>query len=257
MNCRSAENLFSAFIEEELSEEERRSLESHLMGCRRCAVSVKELRASLDLVASLPRVEASAHFDEDVMDRIRSGEALRPTLIEWLGEALRPARLRPLFLAGATVCAVWISVLLVQPHGIGPNPRIARNTEIPPSVNQTPAVASSDAGKDAATPPAPAPANAAPEAARSALASASRTGAPGPAPGAASRMASAPAGYAWADHDVPMNESAVDSTKPGAATPYQDEYILDQFYLNRSDQDGVHSIVPVSGQNTDDVYITF
>ena len=41
------------------------------------------------------------------------------------------------------------------------------------------------------------------------------------------------------------------------STPYQDEYILDQFYLNRSSENGVHSIVPVTGRPSDDVYITF
>jgi hypothetical protein len=51
--------------------------------------------------------------------------------------------------------------------------------------------------------------------------------------------------------------AGADSTLPNGENRYQDEYISDQFYLNRGDQDGVHSIVPVSGQNTDDVYITF
>ena len=67
----------------------------------------------------------------------------------------------------------------------------------------------------------------------------------------------APRGYAWADNEVPMIVTTVDSTLPNSGTKYQDEYILDRFYLNRSDQNGVHSIVPVSGQSTDDVYITF
>ena len=31
MNCRSAESLFSSYVEDEISQEERRNLESHLM----------------------------------------------------------------------------------------------------------------------------------------------------------------------------------------------------------------------------------
>jgi anti-sigma factor RsiW len=134
MNCRSAESLFSAFIEDELSQEERRSLESHLLACRRCALSVKELRATLELCSTLPTFETDAHFEEDVMDRIRSGEALRPTLIEWLRETLTPARLRPAFLAGATVCAAWIAVLMVHPS--------ATHDALTPVATRTPAAGS-------------------------------------------------------------------------------------------------------------------
>ena len=31
MNCRSAESLFSSYVEDEISQEERRNLESHLV----------------------------------------------------------------------------------------------------------------------------------------------------------------------------------------------------------------------------------
>lgn len=257
MNCRSAEHLFSAFIEDELSQEERRSLESHLMSCRRCALSVKELRASLELMASLPNVETSVHFEEEVMDRIRSGEALRPTLIEWLGEMLTPARLRPVFLAGAAVCAVWISTLLIHPGTGDLRPQVARNpAETSPSANHPPEIASSDASRDAASPAAPTRMNTTPGTARTVVAAA-------PSVTASKRNGTAaPTGatgdYAWADDQVPMNASGVDSMDSNhSGTKYQDEYILDRFYLNRSDQNGVHSIVPVSGQSADDVYITF
>ena len=49
MNCRSAESLFSAFLDDELNQNERRFLESHLLSCRRCTASMRELKASLDL----------------------------------------------------------------------------------------------------------------------------------------------------------------------------------------------------------------
>jgi hypothetical protein len=39
--------------------------------------------------------------------------------------------------------------------------------------------------------------------------------------------------------------------------PYQDEYILDQFYLNRTNGSDRTSIVPVTGRPSDDVYIVF
>ena len=123
MNCRSAESLYAAFIEDELSQEEQRSLEAHLMGCRRCSVAVKELRETLALVnaSALPTVETSPHFEEEIFDRIRSGEALRPTLIEWIGGFWTADRLRPVFLGGAAVCALWIAVIVARPGTFFPS----------------------------------------------------------------------------------------------------------------------------------------
>ena len=118
MNCRSAEPLLSAFLEDDLSQNERRNLESHLLSCRRCSQGVRELRATLEMLQTIPEVETSPHFEADLLARIRSGEGLRPSLIEWLRTYLEPARLRPLFLAGAGACAIWISVLLVGPNGV-------------------------------------------------------------------------------------------------------------------------------------------
>ena len=169
------------------------------------------------------------------MDRIRSGEALRPSVVEWLSEHLAPARLRPVFLAGAAGCALWIGFLLVNP-GMNAGPKgdgqlagtspkseqtATSNAPVPSSAITTPAAPGGDVVASA-------PARVAP----------SSTGSvPAALEGTAS--ASGPA----------------DSAQINA--PYQDEYILDQFYLNRSGEDGVHSIVPVSGRTTDDVYITF
>jgi putative zinc finger protein len=244
MNCRSAEYLFSPFLEEELSQRERRSLESHLEGCRRCSTAVEELRATVALMAELPSFETSPDFEEAVMDRIRSGEALRPTLVEWLSEWLSPARLRPVFLAGAAGCAVWVAFLLVNPivrqaptlasrpgsAATAPDTRTARSSE-------TAAPSAIPAGSDVI---ASAP-SVAPSAPPSAMAGT------GPAPVRSDRRAP----DAVASRVSPAADSAAGNGS------YQDEYILDQFYLNRSSEDGVHSIVPVTGRPSDDVYIIF
>lgn len=237
MNCRSAEQLFSSFVEDELSQRERYALESHLEVCGRCASAVEELRATVNLLSALPSYETGPAFEEEVMDRIRSGEALRPSIVDWLAEHLAPARLRPVFLAGAAGCALWIAVQVLPSlnPGSGPDPSasaprgvaagIAGNTTAP-SVGTTAA-----------------PTNVAPTAGDQVVASA-------PAAKRASSIA-APS---------TLDGTATAAGAPDSArinTPYQDEYILDQFYLNRSGEDGVHSIVPVSGRTTDDVYITF
>jgi anti-sigma factor RsiW len=241
MNCRSAEDLFSPFLEEELSQAERRELESHLDDCRRCSTAIDELRATVALMGSLPSYETSPHFEEDVMDRIRSGEALRPTLVEWLSQWLAPARLRPVFLTGAAACAAWIAFLIVNPG--------ARQATMLATHPNTQAPAATSAAKPSDAP---------------ALPSGSEVIASAPSPAPQVTTVSTPRSgdrgtfRTAAESEVASRSSQTpDSSIGNDATPYQDEYILDQFYLNRSSEDGVHSIVPVTGRPSDDVYITF
>jgi hypothetical protein len=239
MNCRSAEDLFSPFLEEELSQRERRELESHLDGCRICSTAIEELRATVALMSSLPSYETGPHFEEEVMDRIRSGEALRPTIVEWLSEWLAPARLRPVFLTGAAACAAWIAFLIVNPAGRQATMLADR------SHTQAPAASSAAKPSDAAALPSGS------EVIASAPSPASVTTGTMPGP-------SRPAFRAAAESEVASRSPQTpDSSVGNDAAPYQDEYILDQFYLNRSSEDGVHSIVPVTGRPSDDVYITF
>lgn len=240
MNCRSAEHLFSSFVEEELSQRERRLLEGHLEECSRCSEAVQEMRVTVDLLSALPSYDTGPAFEEEVMDRIRSGEALRPSIVEWLSEHLAPARLRPVFLAGAAGCALWIAVLMVNPSrdaAPGRGAQVAGTGSVAPRSEQT---APSNGVSDVAQAPA------APAGEVVATAPATRL-----APSAARSGSSGPAALNGAS----TASGSADSARINA--PYQDEYILDQFYLNRSGEDGVHSIVPVSGRTTDDVYITF
>jgi anti-sigma factor RsiW len=231
MNCRSAEELFSSFVEDELSQRERRTLENHLADCPRCSRAVEELRTTVDLLTALPSYETGPAFEEEVMDRIRSGEALRPGIVEWISERLSAGWLRPVFLSGAAACALYIAFLVGSAYMTSPNPdRIASVT--PPAAKTA---ASSTTSAPARVVPAPVvPSN-------DVVASASPR--------------RAPAGTA-VNGPVEAANTA-DSASAVQSAPYQDEYILDQFYLNRSGEEGVHSIVPVSGRPADDVYITF
>jgi len=171
MNCRNAESLFSAFLDDELSQGERRHFESHLLGCRRCSQSVRELKGAMALVndaVTASAVEMSPHFEDDLMDRIRSGEAMRPTVIEWIQSFLVPDRLRPVFIVGASACAVFVAVVLFQGGGPKPNdansPAMVSQTTKAPAT-EAPVVASTtapEASKSEKTPPATTLASAAP-----------------------------------------------------------------------------------------------
>lgn len=232
MNCRSAESLFSAFVEDELNQKERRFLESHLLSCRRCTASMRELKASMELCGALPDVETSPHFEDDVMAMIRSGEAMRPSLIDWLRGLVSIERIRPFALAGAGASAVLIASFAVN-HPLFHT--FARHTTKAPETQ--------------AAVPAKAPTPAVTEVASST---------PQPVAPAPSAKAAVKRDYAWIDHSVRASSSIPDTTVPNPGARYDDEYITDQFFLERGTDGGNNpTITPVSSSASDDVYITF
>jgi anti-sigma factor RsiW len=260
MNCRNAESLFSAFLDDELTQGERRHFESHLLGCRRCSQSVRELRGAMALVneaVTASAVETSPHFEDDLMDRIRSGEAMRPTVIEWIQSFLVPDRLRPVFLVGATACAVFAAVVLFQ-GGFwkadgGKAPAMASRS----NSNGAPAVASASEPKPATTeeatavtPPATELASAVPPA----------TSATHPIRKTAPRSNDANGIVEIADRVVPATGGQTGSLIPDPESQFVDEYVNDNFFLQRG---GVvadpqqPSLVPVSDKGSDGVYIEF
>lgn len=257
MNCRSAEPLLSAFLEDDLSQNERRSMEAHILGCRRCSLAVRELRATLELVQNVPYYETSPHFEADLMARIRSGEALRPTVVEWLRGLLEPARLRPLFLAGAGACAVWIGVMLINPSGVLQRANLARVT-VPSTQTSTPAPGPTDLSASSQASKTDVASLAAPSAG-SGTSPAERQRAGQAVPKAALSRGSNVSGDALDESDWPVPPSTQDVAIPNPGSRYDDQYITDQFFLERKDLEGSNSptITPVSDRASDDVFITF
>ena len=242
MNCRSAESLFSSYFEDEISQEERRNFESHLMGCRRCSLAMREVRATMTMLARTPEVEVqpSAHFDEDIYARIRSGEGLRPTAAEWIRELFVPARLRPAFMAGAGVCAVAIAAI-VSPfgqsflHPAAGTSSIAARPEAVSSVGLT----SREAAPGVAT-----------TTPSTTLVQTTPAGAPGANPRQRTRVLAA------ASQQTPVaGDSIVDGRidRPH----YDDQIINDTFYLERGSQGQNPAVVPVNETQGDGVYVIF
>jgi anti-sigma factor RsiW len=253
MNCRSAEPLLSAFLEDDLSQKERRSLEAHLLACRRCSLSARELRATLELLENVTCVETGPHFEEDLLVRIRSGEALRPTVVEWLRGLLEPARLRPLFLAGAGACAVWIGVLLVNPNGVIHRGNVADVTAHSPQGSApTPGQPTASNPPASQEPSIEVASLAAPSAGRETPRASLKR------PAGSNTPASNSSGDTVIESDWPTSTSSQDAAVPNPGSRYDDQYITDQFFLER-DLGGSNNptITPVSDRLSDDVYITF
>lgn len=254
MNCRNAESLFSAFIDDELSQGERRLFESHLLGCRRCSQSVRELKGAMALVndaVTASAVETSPHFEDDLMDRIRSGEAMRPTVIEWIQSFLVPDRLRPVFIVGASACAVFVAVVLFKGGMLKPGD--SNGPAIASHATGTPAVASTTVPETSKPVETPAATPAATTLASSAPASSTvKSRAP--------RSNGGNGIVEIADRVVPANGAEAGSSIPNPDAQFVDEYVNDNFFLQRG---GVvadpqqPSLVPVSDKGSDGVYIEF
>ena len=236
MNCRSAESLFSSYLEDEISQEERRNVEAHVLACRRCSVALRDLRATMSILQrEAPLVEPSAHFDEDVFAKIRSGEGLRPSAWELVRELLSPIRLRPLVIAGAGISAMAVA-FAISPMGQGLFRSGMTRTASRGPITTAPSTAS-------ITSPSAAPVSVVAErtvAPESRAVDAGRSG---------SVVASAPrASFAARD-------SIVDAGAPSQR--YNDEIINDQFYLDRGSPGQDPSVVPVSTSQDDGVFIVF
>ena len=259
MNCRSAESLFSAFLDDELNQAERRNFESHLLGCRRCSQSLRELKGAMALVlhASVATsAETSPHFEDDLMDRIRSGEAMRPSVIEWLHGLLTPQALRPLFVVGASACAVVVAAMIFpgSPFSAfkGSTPsQVATNDTVAPGA-VTPAAERATAPSNEGIASNPANTTLASTSARPALE-------PGQA-AAAKRSAGGNGIVEIADRVVPSTHAGLDSTLPNPDSQFVDEYVTDHFFLQRGQTNTdpqQPSLVPVTDKTANDVYIEF
>jgi hypothetical protein len=152
MNCRRADQLFSAAWEDELTLVERETLESHIAACAACRVAYDEFVRVMEAVQGLPKMEAGPEFAEGVWSRIRaagSPKAHRRFAWSW-GVSFRPA-------LAAAACLVVVGGAVVywqhnHPVGSETNPSpVTVQKQAPSPVAMAPVTG---------TPPAPTPAKA-------------------------------------------------------------------------------------------------
>ncbi|MDI6807653.1 MAG: zf-HC2 domain-containing protein [Candidatus Eisenbacteria bacterium] len=105
MNCKKAKELFSGYLEDWLSNEERKELGDHIDNCEKCAVALNEFERSVSLLRSLPRITVPPFFAERVRHRaLAEEEVAEPRTIFGIPYPLR--------LAGAFV-SVALAVFFV------------------------------------------------------------------------------------------------------------------------------------------------
>ena len=88
MKCAQARKLFGACWDDEITQAEREWLDSHLNTCDSCRVEYDEFAQSIDLVASLPRVEAAPGLVERALASARrvapAADRLPETNRQWV-----------------------------------------------------------------------------------------------------------------------------------------------------------------------------
>jgi anti-sigma factor RsiW len=95
MSCRATRGNFSAYIESELSESERRRVREHLDHCASCARELEAFKKTMTLLRWIPPVEASEGFAAEVMVRVRAERAARPRASAWERALAWWERVRP------------------------------------------------------------------------------------------------------------------------------------------------------------------
>jgi len=112
MNCRYARENFSGYIEQELSEAERRDIAAHLARCAKCTSELFAMQKAMSLVRWVPRHEGSPGFEERLMRRI-AAEERQPARPEWWRGALSTLAARWDDLVAAMMVPAPVGALLV------------------------------------------------------------------------------------------------------------------------------------------------
>ena len=107
MSCDRARRLFGACWDDELTHAEREWLEAHLAGCPACRADYDAYSRALELVGTLPRVEAPPDLVERVLARSRHA-AVAPDAV-----GVRPVQWAPTAAAAAAAVVVVLTLAVL------------------------------------------------------------------------------------------------------------------------------------------------
>ena len=120
MDCKHIEDLFSLYLEDELSPEQRESVDLHLNSCPECRDLFALIKETNEALSLFPEIEVSAQLKS----RLYEIPTQKKRFFFKLDVLLRPA-LQPVF-AGATIFLMLISFYAFHPDRITINKTINR-----------------------------------------------------------------------------------------------------------------------------------
>lgn len=109
MDCKHIEDLFSLYLEDELSREQRESVELHLESCPMCTELLALVKNTHEVLGLFPEIEVSSQLKS----RLYKIPIQKKRFSFKLEDLLRPA-LQPVF-AAATVFLILISFYVFHP----------------------------------------------------------------------------------------------------------------------------------------------
>jgi len=109
-HCTQARKLFGAYWDDETTQAEREWLETHFTACARCRREYDEMARTLELAATLPRIEPAADFADRALARARRaapiGDRVHVAGVQWVPVTAAAA----LLLVAATLVSPWIGL---------------------------------------------------------------------------------------------------------------------------------------------------
>lgn len=120
MDCKHIEDLFSLYLEDELNQEQRKSVDLHLNSCPECRELFALIKETNEALSLFPEIEVSAQLKS----RLYEIPIQKKRFSFKLNVLLRPA-LQPVF-AGATIFLILISFYVFHPDRITINKTINR-----------------------------------------------------------------------------------------------------------------------------------
>lgn len=124
MKCENIEVLLSAYLEDDLSPEEKRTVEKHLKTCQSCNDLLSFIEETNKSLADFPQLEVS----ENLLNRLYSIPSRKKRLKVSFDFLLRPS-LQPIF-AAATILMIMISFYLFHPDRNTINKTINRQVHL-------------------------------------------------------------------------------------------------------------------------------
>ena len=106
MNCKKCEKCFSAYIDNQLNNEQREQFERHLESCDHCTKEFVRFKKIVSLTTDLPEIKPSSIFDKVLYSKLADDETSVP---------FRPLKRRNFIYAFVAVC-LFIAVAGVYVH---------------------------------------------------------------------------------------------------------------------------------------------
>ncbi|MCK5305731.1 MAG: zf-HC2 domain-containing protein [Candidatus Omnitrophica bacterium] len=109
MNCNEIKKLLSEYIDGALEADEKAVVEEHLASCEKCSEEAALLKACVEKIGSLEKIEAPEEFLKKVKERVER----RSVFQEMMRGLFVPVRIKiPLELAGVAVSVVLVILIL-------------------------------------------------------------------------------------------------------------------------------------------------